>query len=88
VTAQGRSAVTDKGRRMPAVVLAVTGLHIALLAMRTVLYPPFTRPDEVFHPRPHRLIRKTPRSRRPRVSRVPFPSVPAPRFTVQVRREE
>jgi len=36
-------------RRVPALILAVTALHIALMAMCTVLYPAFTGPDETFH---------------------------------------
>ncbi len=35
--------------RIPTLVLAVTALHIALMAMCTVLYPPFTGVDETFH---------------------------------------
>ncbi len=36
-------------RRVPVLVWVVTGLHVALLGMCTVLYPPFTGPDETFH---------------------------------------
>lgn len=35
--------------RVPAVVWAITGLHIALMVMCTLLYPPFTGYDESWH---------------------------------------
>ena len=39
-------------RRIPALVLAVTALQIALMAMLTILYPAFTGPDVARKPTP------------------------------------
>jgi 4-amino-4-deoxy-L-arabinose transferase-like glycosyltransferase len=36
-------------RRVPALVWAITGLHVALMALTSILYPPFSGYDETWH---------------------------------------
>jgi len=71
--------------------LAVTGLHIALMAMCTVLYPPVTVAAALAARRPARSAPPEAAPARPgdAAAEPParVPSVAAPRLTVQARPE-